>query len=244
MTPDSQDSELIPQHVACIMDGNGRWATRRGLPRTAGHAQAEVAILSVLDAAIDLGITWLTLYTFSTENWSRPEAERNFIFQLVADMSDRHSSFFHSRGVRVRYMGRRGDPRIPANVSERIDRVETLTEHNCGLTLTFALNYGGRTEIADAASRLSEQRLPITVGSLSAAMYCVDTPDPDLVLRFGGERRLSNFLLWHIAYSEFDFRDTLWPDVRGTDLYQAVERYSLRTRRFGGLSSPGVRGAR
>jgi undecaprenyl diphosphate synthase len=217
------------------MDGNGRWATRQGRPRTDGHIQAEAAILSIIDAAIELRISWLTLYTFSTENWDRPAAEREVIFQLVADMSDRHAASFHARAVRVRYMGET-DPRIPADVLDRIYGVQDLTRQNAGLTLTFAFNYGGRTEIAEAAAQLADRGLPITVRSLSGAMYYADAPDPDLIIRFGGEQRLSNFLLWHIAYSELDFRDKLWPDVRGDDLCHAVERFRQRTRRYGGLS--------
>lgn len=225
-----------PKHVACIMDGNGRWATRRGLVRTEGHAEAEKAILSVVDGAIDIGIQWLTLYTFSTENWNRPIAERDFILALVADWIDRHGGIFHARNIRVRFMGRR-DRRIPIMLSSRIKSVENLTRQNTGLTLTFALNYGGRVEIVDAAATLARRNTPISEKSLTEEMYFPDAPEPDLVLRFGGERRLSNFMLWHIAYAELDFIDILWPDVRDQDLAAAITRYRRRTRRFGGLTS-------
>lgn len=224
----------IPKHVACIMDGNGRWATRRGLPRTKGHAAAETAILSVVDGALALELKWLTLYTFSTENWNRPAPERDFILRLIGEMMERHGEEFHARNIRIRYMGRR-EARIPAVLTSQIHAIEGLTRENQGLTLTFAFNYGGRAEIADAASALASRGRTITVETLTEAMYCPDAPNPDLVLRFGGERRLSNFMLWHVAYSELDFIDTLWPDVRDRDLVAAVNRYRQRTRRFGGL---------
>lgn len=237
MAAERQDKLLnTPEHVACIMDGNGRWATHRGLARTEGHAEAETAILSVVDGAIDIEVQWLTLYTFSTENWNRPATERNFIMQLIADMIDRHGEKFHARNIRVRYMGRR-DPRIPATLSTRIDAIERLTRHNTSLTLTFAFNYGGRAEIVDAAAALARRDTAITDKSMARAMYCPDAPEPDLVLRFGGERRLSNFMLWHIAYAELDFIEILWPDVRDRDFVAAVARYRRRARRFGGLMS-------
>jgi len=234
--PAGDDQQLleVPQHVACIMDGNGRWATRRGLPRTKGHAAAEEAILSVVDGALALGLEWLTLYTFSTENWNRPVAEREFIMRLVGEMMERHGEEFHARNIRIRYMGRR-EARIPSELTVQINAIEGLTRANSGLTLTFAFNYGGRTEIADAAADLARSGVAITVETLAKAMYCPDAPEPDLMLRFGGERRLSNFMLWHIAYAELDFIDTLWPDVRDCDLIAAVDRYRQRTRRFGGL---------
>lgn len=225
-----------PTHVACIMDGSGRWATRRGLGRAEGHAEAEKAMLSVVDGAIDIGIQWLTLYTFSTENWNRPVAERDFILALIAEIIDRRGGSFHARNIRVRCMGRR-DRRIPMMLLNRIKSVEYVTRQNTGLTLTFALNYGGRGEIVDAAATLARRNTPISEESLTEEMYCPDAPEPDLVLRFGGERRLSNFMLWHIAYAELDFIDTLWPDVRDQDLAAAVTRYRCRTRRFGGLTS-------
>ncbi|HTB49866.1 MAG TPA: polyprenyl diphosphate synthase [Solirubrobacteraceae bacterium] len=225
-----------PKHIACIMDGNGRWATQRGLARVKGHAAAEQATLSVIHGAIDVGIGWLTLYTFSTENWNRPAPERNYLIRLIGDVIDRRGRAFHARNIRIRSMGRR-DRRISKNVWARIDAMEDLTRDNTGMTLTFAFNYGGRAEIVDAAAKLARSQAPITDESLAEAMYFPDVPDPDLVLRFGGERRLSNFMLWHIAYAELDFIDVLWPDARDRDLVEAVARYRQRSRRFGGLAS-------
>jgi len=229
----------VPAHVACLMDGNRRWANQRGLPRTAGYAAAEPAVISVIDGAVSAGINWLTLYTFSTENWKRPAVECSFLMQLAADMIARHTRPFHLRNIRMRAIGRLDehvstDERVPRKVVSRIRAAERLTHNNTGLTVTFAFNYGGRAEIVDAAAALAHSHAAITELSLSTAMYASDIPDPDLVLRFGGERRLSNFMLWQLAYAELDFLDVLWPDARDHHILASIARYRKRSRRFGG----------
>jgi undecaprenyl diphosphate synthase len=228
-----------PSHVACIMDGNGRWALARGLPRSAGHAAGEVAMNAAIDGAIACGLGWLTLYAFSTENWKRPKSEVDFLFRLIGDIIDRNGEALHSRGVRIRQMGHPGS-RLPAFLSDRIHTFERITEGNSGLTLTLAVDYGGRTELVDAANSLLERGEKIDDSHLSQSMYFPDMPDPDLIIRFGGERRLSNFMLWQAAYAELDFADMFWPDVRERHFVELVKRFERRTRRFGAISDSGA----
>ncbi|MEV6842839.1 polyprenyl diphosphate synthase [Actinoplanes sp. NPDC051411] len=228
----------VPTHVACIMDGNGRWATRRGLERIDGHAAGEAAILAFVDAALDMGIPWITLFAFSTENWSRPAAEVAFLMAFNSAVIRRHGAYFHQRGIRVRYLGARREP-VPASLSTEMTEIEELTAENRRMTLTLAFNHGGRSEIADAVQTIVRQGVPADqIDSRTVAAYLErpDMPDPDLVIRTAGEQRLSNFLLWRLAYSELMFTDVLWPDFRAEHLREAVRAFQRRTRRFGGLA--------
>ena len=223
------------------MDGNGRWAQQRGLRRTEGHAAGEEALFDTVDGALEIGLRWLTVFAFSTENWRRPLDEVRFLMafneRLLLDRRDE----LHERGVRVRFVGRRGG-RVPARVQRRIAETEDLTRRNRTLTLTFAFNYGGRAEIIDAvrqiateaaAGRLDPDRIDERV--LRRHLYAPDMPDPDLLVRTSGEHRISNYLLWELAYSELVFTDVLWPDFRRADLFAAIAEFQRRERRFGAI---------
>jgi undecaprenyl diphosphate synthase len=224
-----------PSHVACIMDGNGRWATARGLQRIDGHEAGEAAIVSVVDAAREVGLEWLTLFAFSTENWGRPEAEVAFLMEFNRRLIARHGDRYHRQGVRIRYIGRRG-PEVPSQLLADMIEIEDRTRENPGLTLTFAFNFGGRAEIVDACKRLMGKQVNpehVTEALFSSQLQFPDMPDPDLIIRTAGEQRLSNFLLWGAAYAELLFLDVYWPDVRGQDLLEALHVYNGRTRTFG-----------
>jgi len=231
-----------PRHVAIVMDGNGRWAEARGLPRTAGHAAGEEALFDIVHGALGLGIEWLTVFTFSTENWSRPEDEVEFLMGFKEDLLTRRRDELHELGVRVRFLGDRDDPRVSDRLRTRIREAEEKTAANTTMTMVFAFNYGARAEIAAAARRLAGDAAagvidPAEIGEqdLASRFEIADMPDPDLVIRTSGEHRISNFLLWQSAYSEFTFPETLWPDFRTEDLRNAVEEYRARERRFGGV---------
>ncbi len=228
----------VPRHVAIIMDGNGRWATRRGLPRVAGHRQGVKAVREAVRAAGELGIEFLTLYAFSSENWNRPIAEVSTLMSLLERSIDRELPELMARGVRFRVIGRPNG--VPAAVKRRIDRVVEATAGNAGLTLLMAFNYGGRDELVDAARRLagevragSLEPADIDETRLSQALYTGGLPDPDLLIRTSGEMRVSNFLLWQIAYTELWVTPTLWPDFARRDLFLAVAEFQRRDRRFG-----------
>ena len=234
----------VPHHVAIILDGNGRWATGRGLPRTAGHAAGELALFDVVHGAIELGIEWLTVYVFSTENWSRPAEEVAFLMQFNEDLLLRRRDELNDMGVRVIFIGDRDDPRVGDRLRGHIADTEALTAHNRTLTLVFAFNYGSRLEIARAARRIAEQvasgalePAAINADTLAAQLYLPEMPDPDLVIRSSGEQRVSNFLLWQSAYAELVFPDTLWPDFDRRALAACVEGYRRRERRFGGTGA-------
>jgi undecaprenyl diphosphate synthase len=231
------DRTRIPAHVACVMDGNGRWATKRGLKRTDGHAAGEEALFDTVEGAIDLGLRWLTVYAFSTENWRRPVDEVRFLMWFNRDILQRRRDDLHSRGVRIRFAGRR-DWRVPRKVLADQRETEALTRGNKGLTLTFAFNYGGRAEIVDAVRALVAEGAKsddVTEKAIARHLYYPDMPDPDLVVRTSGEYRISNFLLWELAYSELVFMDVLWPDFRRHHLEEAIREYQARERRFGGV---------
>ncbi|MDA8302046.1 MAG: polyprenyl diphosphate synthase [Actinomycetota bacterium] len=236
MDLDDLDPKRMPRHVACVMDGNGRWAKKRGLPRTEGHRAGEEALFETAKAAVELGIEWLTVYAFSTENWRRPHDEVRFLINVIADdLLTRRRDQLHELGVRIRFAGRR-DWRVPKWVLRRMDETAQLTRHNKATTVTVAFNYGGRAEIVDAVRGLvAEGARPDQVDerALRRHMYLPDMPDPDLFIRTSGEYRISNFLLWEIAYSELVFLDVLWPDFRGEHLREAVREYQRRERRFG-----------
>jgi undecaprenyl diphosphate synthase len=232
------DPARIPAHVACVMDGNGRWAARRGLPRTEGHAAGEAALMDVVEGALEIGLQWLTVYAFSTENWRRPAEEVRFLMRFNESLLLRHRDELHAKGVRFRFAGRR-DWRVPRRVLRRMDDAAELTKGNGRMTLTFAFNYGGRAEIVDAARALLQDGVRperVDERSLRARLYFPDMPDPDLVIRTSGEYRVSNFLLWEIAYSELYFSEVLWPDFRRQHLFEAVREYQRRDRRYGGVN--------
>jgi undecaprenyl diphosphate synthase len=231
-----------PRHVAIIMDGNGRWAKARGLPRTLGHRMGVEAVRRTVRAAIDLGIGYLTIYSFSSENWSRPASEINDLMGLMKRFIRRDLADLHRSGVRIRIIGERDN--VDAELLAMIDEAVTLTAANTVLTLVIAFNYGARTEIAKAARRLAEdvaagKLAPADIDSarLDAGLDTAGIPDPDLLIRTSGEQRLSNFLLWQSAYTEFVFLDAFWPDFGREQLEAAVLEYQSRDRRYGGLSA-------
>jgi undecaprenyl diphosphate synthase len=232
----------VPRHVAIVMDGNGRWANARGLPRTAGHAAGEEALFDVVNGAIDLGIEWLTVYAFSTENWSRPADEVFFLMHFNEDLLLRRRDELNEMGVRVRFIGDRHDPRVSDRLRGHIADTEALTVGNDTLHLTFAFNYGSRLEITAAARAIARRAAAgeIDPGDVdeevvSAHLYEPAMPDPDLVIRSSGEQRISNYLLWQSAYAEYVFPETLWPDFRTEHLAAAVAEYGRRHRRFGAV---------
>jgi undecaprenyl diphosphate synthase len=238
-TPPAVPAELVPQHVAIVMDGNGRWAKDRGLPRTAGHEAGESSLFDVVEGAIELGVRWVSAYAFSTENWKRSPDEVRFLMGFNRDVIRRRRDEMHALGVRVRWAGRR--PKLWRSVIRELEEAEELTRRNDVCTLTMCVNYGGRAEIADAARLLAHDvkagKLdPERVDERLLARYLdePDMPDVDLFLRTSGEQRTSNFLLWQSAYAELVFLDTLWPDVDRRHLWHAVETYAARDRRYGG----------
>jgi len=235
--PEGIDPAGVPRHVACVMDGNGRWASQRGLPRTEGHAAGEAALFDAVEGALEIGIEWLTVFAFSTENWRRPPDEVRYLMGFNESLLVRRRDELHDKGVRIRFAGRR-DWRVPRRVLRRMEESAALTETNRRMTLTMAFNYGGRAEIVDAirgivASGVAAQR--VDERTVRAHLYWPDQPDPDLVVRTSGEYRISNFLLWQLAYSELVFTDVLWPDFRREELFAAVAEYQRRERRYGGL---------
>ncbi len=238
--PSSSDltGGLIPAHVACVMDGNGRWAARRGLPRTEGHAAGEAALLDAVEGALELGIPWITMYAFSTENWRRPADEVRYLMGFNESLLARRRDELHEKGVRIRFAGRR-DWRVPKRVLKRMDESIEMTAGNRRCTLTMAFNYGGRAEIVDAVRRLIADGVApekVDEKAIRSRLYYPDQPDPDLVIRTSGEHRISNFLLWQLAYSELVFDEVLWPDFRRSHLFAAVRDFQQRQRRYGGVT--------
>jgi undecaprenyl diphosphate synthase len=220
------------------MDGNGRWAAQRGLPRTEGHAAGEAALLDAVEGALDLGIPWITMYAFSTENWRRPADEVRYLMGFNESLLVRRRDELHEKGVRIRFAGRR-DWRVPKRVVRRMDESIELTAANRRCTLTMAFNYGGRAEIVDAVRRLVADGVApekVDEKAIRSRLYFPDQPDPDLVIRTSGEYRISNFLLWQLAYSELVFDDVLWPDFRRGHLFEAVRAFQQRQRRYGGVT--------
>ena len=228
----------IPVHVACVMDGNGRWASRRGLPRTEGHAAGETALLDAVEGALDLGIPWITMYAFSTENWRRPANEVRYLMGFNESLLARRRDELNDKGVRIRFAGRR-DWRVPKRVLKRMDESVALTAGNRRSTLTMAFNYGGRAEIVDAVRSLVADGVPaakVDEKAIRSRLYYPDQPDPDLMIRTSGEHRISNFLLWQLAYSELVFTGVLWPDFRRHHLFEAIQEFQRRQRRYGGVT--------
>jgi undecaprenyl diphosphate synthase len=235
----------MPNHVAIIMDGNGRWAAARGLPRFEGHRRGVEAVRKVVRAAHEAGISFLTLYTFSTENWSRPAREVAELLGLLRRFIRRDLVTLHAENIQVRVIGERTT--LSPDLQNLLNEAEALTAQNTGLILIIAFNYGARQEIAAACKALAievkEGRLDpssITMETVEAALLTKDVPDPDLVIRTSGEQRLSNFLLWQAAYAEFVFRSEYWPDFDGEAFMKALDDYASRERRFGGLSQKAV----
>ena len=237
MQLDGIDLSRVPRHIAAVMDGNGRWAQQRGLRRTEGHGAGEEALFDTLDGAIELGLDWFTVYAFSTENWKRPPDEVRYLMGFNKGILERHAEDLNSRNVRIQFIGRR-DWRVPRAVAKRIDWATDLTKDNTGLTFTIAFNYGGRAEIVDAVRALvaaGTKAEKIDEKAIRRHLYDPSMPDPDLVIRTSGESRISNYLLWQLAYSELVFTDVLWPDFRKQHLADAVREYQARDRRFGGV---------
>lgn len=221
------------------MDGNGRWASLRGLPRTEGHAAGEEALLDTVEGALDLGISWLTVYAFSTENWRRPAQEVKYLMQFNESLLTRRRDELHERGVRMRFIGRR-DWRVPKRVLQRMEESIVMTAQNTVMTLNIAFNYGGRAEIVDAVKEIVRSGVSpdrIDERMISKHLYDPEMPDPDLMVRTSGEYRISNYLLWELAYSELVFTDVLWPDFRREHLFEAVREFQRRERRFGGIET-------
>lgn len=234
------DPLRIPRHIAIIMDGNGRWAELRGLSRVDGHRAGREAIRRTLEGAHQVGVEILTLYAFSTENWRRPPEEVRALMGLLIETLEQEAEELHRNGVRFRASGLLTE--MPETVRSALDRVVELTRHNTLITLNLALNYGGRRELTEAARRLAQAAVDgeirpgqITEDVLSRYLFAPDLPDPDLLIRTGGEQRLSNFLLWQAAYTELYFTDVHWPDFGAAHLLEAIASFQRRDRRFGGL---------
>ncbi len=235
-------STSVPQHVAIVMDGNGRWARERGLPRAAGHKQGAEALRNTVKACREMGIRYLTVYVFSTENWSRPEGEVSFLFKFVQHLIGQELPELNRNGVRMRFLGRIQD--LPQSVQAEIRKAEEKTQHNQVLTLNLMMNYGSRAEIVDAARALAVQVKQgsldpeqITEEMLAGHLYTADLPDPDILIRTGGNFRVSNYLLWQIAYSEIWVTDIYWPDFTPALLKQIIDEFGARERRFGSIDN-------
>ncbi|MFQ5987587.1 MAG: polyprenyl diphosphate synthase [Dehalococcoidia bacterium] len=226
----------IPNHVAIIMDGNGRWARQRRLPRLAGHRAGTENIRQVIECFAEYGVKYLTLFAFSTENWIRPRKEVQGLLRILEEAIDRETQNFHEEGIKLLHLGRRD--RLSERLRQKLQYAIELTKDNTRGTLSIAFDYGGRAEIVDAVRRILEQGIPpesIDEASLSSYLYTAGLPDPDLIIRTGGEMRLSNFLLWQSAYSEYYSTPTFWPDFGREEIEKALIAYSQRERRFGGL---------
>lgn len=228
--------KIIPKHIGIIMDGNGRWAERRNLPRIMGHKEGIKAVRRTVKAAVKYEIEYLTLYSFSTENWKRPKEEIEFLFSLMEKNLKKEGENLNKNNVKVRFMGRKEE--LPKNLIEIMDYVENLTKKNTGLNLIFAINYGGRSEIVDCIKRIIENGYKIediNEDLINKFLYLPDVPEPDLIIRTSGEKRLSNFLIWQSAYSEFYFTPVLWPDFDEKEFLKALIDYQKRKRKFGGI---------
>lgn len=232
-------TDAVPRHVAIIMDGNGRWAAKRGLPRAAGHRAGVKAVRETLAAAIELGIEYVTVYSFSSENWRRPAEEVNTLMGLFVEVLERELANLQQLGIKVRVIGQ--DEAVPSETMNAFRSAEAQTVENSRLTFVVALNYGGRTEITDAVKKVTADVVagtldPISIdeSTITDRLYTSGIPDPDLVIRTSGEMRISNFLLWQIAYSELWVTAVLWPDFTRHDLLRAVVDFQQRERRFGG----------
>lgn len=232
------DLDRLPQHIAVIMDGNGRWARRRRLPRIAGHRAGIRAVRQVVEACARLGVPYLTLYAFSVENWKRPQSETRLLMALLREYLRKEIAELNRQNIRLWAIGRTQE--LPRAVQQDLQSALAKTARNAGMRLTLALNYGGRTELVDAIRKLAEKvrhngAITIDESTIRENLYTNGLPDPDLLIRTSGELRLSNFLLWQVAYSEIWVTETLWPDFKQKDLFQAIVDYQKRERRYGGL---------
>lgn len=241
LVPPNIPAEFLPRHIALVMDGNGRWATQRGLKRTEGHKRGEAILLDMVEACLAMGVPYLSAYAFSTENWRRSVEEVRFLMGFNRDVLARQKMWLHERNVRVRWVGRR--PRLWRSVIRELESAEELTQHNTAMTLYMCVNYGGRAEIVDGVREIARQVQAgtlqpdqITEQNFASFLDEPDMPDVDLFLRPSGEKRTSNFLLWQSAYAEMVYQNKLFPDYTPADLFAAVEEYAKRDRRFGGTA--------
>ncbi len=224
-----------PKHIAIIMDGNGRWARKRGLPRIEGHRRGAASLKEAVKTCVELGIKYLTVYAFSTENWKRPKEEVGFLMNLLSSTIGREISDLNKNGIKVRFLGR--IPMLPEKLRKKIMSAEKKTMDNDRLNLNIMLSYGGRAEIVDGVKSIVKRNLKsdrIDEDLVSRSLYTAGMPDPDLLIRTAGEMRVSNFMLWQIAYAEIWVTDVLWPDFRKSHLLEAINDYGGRTRKFGG----------
>lgn len=231
-------ADQLPNHVAIVMDGNGRWATRRGLHRTEGHKMGEAVLIDITCGAIEVGVKWLTVYAFSTENWKRSTEEVRFLMGFNREVVRRRRENLDAMGVRMRWVGSR--PRMWRSVIKEFQIAENMTVHNDVITINYCVNYGGRTEITEAAKDIAREAVAgklnpdrVTEATVARHLHRPDMPDVDLLIRTSGEQRSSNFMLWQAAYAEYIFADKLWPDYDRRDLWAACEEYASRQRRFG-----------
>ncbi len=236
LTIRGNDKVQLPAHIGIIMDGNGRWAQQRKLPRILGHQAGIKAVRRTILAAQKAGVRCVTLYSFSTENWKRPKAEVQFLFELIEKALREEIEALRGSSIRIRFIGRREE--LPAVLQRTMRETETATRKNTGLTLVFAINHGGRQEILDAVNKLLSARAgksAITERVFRTFLQTADLPDPDVIIRTSGEQRLSNFLIWEACYAEFFFLDVLWPDFSQADFDGVLRQYARRKRRFGGI---------
>lgn len=233
MTVDDIAKRAVPVHVGIIMDGNGRWAQHKKLPRTAGHKEGLETAKKIITAAADAGIKYVTLYTFSTENWKRTQEEVGFLMGLITKHLRAEYDFYKKNGIRIRHIG--DTKALPVEVQREMAAAEKDTVEFTRMTVVLAINYGGRDEMLRAFQKLAAQGTVATETSVPAAFDIPELPDADLIIRTGGEKRLSNFLLWHSAYAELIFSETLWPDYTNEEFYADIAEYQSRNRRFGGV---------
>ena len=230
------DFAKLPEHIGVIMDGNGRWAKKRGLPRSAGHSAGADALKKIVTECNQMGIKYITVYAFSTENWSRPKEEVDFLMNLLLDYLKNAEKTLAGENVVIRAIGSRAE--LTEEIQEQIIRTENFTKNNTGIVMNIALNYGGREEIINAVKKICESGVSsdkIDENLFESYLYTKDQPDIDLLIRTSGEQRLSNFLLWQNSYAEIWFTDKLWPDFKKADLYEAILDFQNRNRRFGGV---------
>ncbi|ACU35208.1 isoprenyl transferase [Actinosynnema pretiosum subsp. pretiosum] len=237
--PPAIPAEFVPKHIAIVMDGNGRWANQRGLSRVEGHKRGEANVVEAAKGAIEMGVKWLSLYAFSTENWRRSPEEVRFLMGFSRDVIHRRTDELDELGVRVRWAGRR--PRLWRSVVTELESAQERTKHNTTLNLAMCINYGGRAEVGDAAREIARLAAAGKINpdkvderTIARYLYQPEMPDVDLFIRPSGEQRTSNFMLWQSAYAELVFQDILWPDFGREDLWRACEQYAMRDRRFGG----------
>ena len=231
MVIDELKARGLPEHIAIVMDGNGRWAKQRGMPRTAGHKEGLTVAKKIVAAAASLGVKYITLYTFSTENWKRAQEEVGYLMGLIKSHLRAEFEFYKKNGIRIEHIGDLEG--LPADVQKEIIQAKKDTEHFTGTTCVLAINYGARNELVRAAKKLVADKKEITEENITESLDIA--PDVDLLIRTGGEKRLSNFLLWQAAYAEFVFTDTLWPDYNEEEFFSDIEEFQKRSRRFGAV---------